>query len=66
VVVQLFGELDLGVFEPVEDVSPYWVCQGFYYFVEVEGHGWLLGMSKTLYRDGANFKSLFRDTPIWI
>jgi hypothetical protein len=37
-VVQLFGELDLGVLEPVEDVSPYWVRQGFYYFVEVEGH----------------------------
>ena len=26
-------------FQPGEDVSSYWVCQGFYYFVEVDGHG---------------------------
>jgi hypothetical protein len=42
-VVQLLGKLNLGVLEPVEDVSPYWVRQGFYYFVEVEGHGGRLG-----------------------
>lgn len=39
VVVDLFGELHFRVFQPVENVSPYWVCQGFYYFVEVNGHG---------------------------
>ncbi len=39
VVVQLLGELHFRVFEPGEDVSPYRVRQGFYYFVEVEGHG---------------------------
>ncbi|RWW90563.1 hypothetical protein BHE74_00000892 [Ensete ventricosum] len=39
VVVQLLGELHFRVFQPVEDVSPYWVRQGFYYFVEVDGHG---------------------------
>lgn len=30
VVVDLIGELRLRVFQPVEDVSPYWVRQGFY------------------------------------
>ncbi|CAN1599588.1 protein of unknown function [Pseudomonas mediterranea] len=69
VVVQLFRKLDLGVFEPVEDVSPYRVRQCFYYFVEVKGHEgssqWVQ-VSKTLYRDEANLKSLFRDIPIWI
>lgn len=39
VVVHLLGELHFRVFQPVENVSPYWVCQGFYYFVEVNGHG---------------------------
>jgi hypothetical protein len=39
VVVQLLGEFVFRVFQPVEDVSPYWVRQGFYYFVEVEVHG---------------------------
>ena len=39
VVVQLLGELHFRVFQPSEDVSPYWVRQGFYYFVEVDGHG---------------------------
>ncbi|MNE95398.1 hypothetical protein D3C80_1934800 [compost metagenome] len=38
--VLLIGKGGRGVFQPVEDVSPYWVCQGFYYFVEVNGgHG---------------------------
>ena len=63
VVVGLVGELDLGVLEPVENVSPYWVCQGFYYFVEVNVHGGAR-VGKTLYRDEANFKSVFRDIPI--
>src|SRR5450830_1636759 len=39
VVVQLLGELHFRVFQPSENVSPYWVRQGFYYFVEVDGHG---------------------------
>ncbi len=39
VVVELFRELGFGIFQPDEDVSAYWVCQGFYYFVEVDGHG---------------------------
>jgi hypothetical protein len=33
--VVLIGELPLRVFQPVEDFSPYWVGQGFYYFVEI-------------------------------
>jgi hypothetical protein len=64
VAVGLVREFDVRVFEPVQDFSPYRVCQGFYYFVEVEVHGWELVMSKTLYRDEANFKSVFRDIPI--
>jgi hypothetical protein len=64
VVVDLFRELGLGVFQPDEDVSADWVCQGFYYFVEVDGHGFGLVMSKTLYRDVANFKSVDRDIQI--
>lgn len=64
VVVDLIGELRLRVFQPVEDVSPYWVRQGFYYFVEVDGHGSDARVCKTLYRDEANFKSLYHDTPI--
>jgi hypothetical protein len=43
VVVQLFRKLGFRVFQPVEDVSPYWVRQGFYYFVEVKVHGRVLG-----------------------
>ena len=39
VVVNLFRKLGFWVFQPDEDVSPYWVRQGFYYFVEVDGHG---------------------------
>jgi hypothetical protein len=39
VAVGLVGEFDGWVFEPVQDVSAYWVCQRFYYFVEVKGHG---------------------------
>jgi hypothetical protein len=39
VAVTLVGKLDRRVFEPVKDFSPYWVRQGFYYFVEVDGHG---------------------------
>jgi hypothetical protein len=62
--VQLFRELRFGIFQPDEDVSAYWVCQRFYYFVEVDGHGFGLVMSKTLYRDEANFKSVLRDIPI--
>ncbi|MNI81378.1 hypothetical protein D3C73_1379850 [compost metagenome] len=38
VAVGLVGKFDGRVFEPVQDVSPYWVCQGFYYFVEIDGH----------------------------
>jgi hypothetical protein len=64
VAVGLVGEFDGRVFEPVQDFSPYRVCQGFYYFVEVKVHGLGLVMSKTLYRDAANFKSVFRDIPI--
>jgi hypothetical protein len=62
VVVDLVGEFDGRVFEPVQDFSPYWVCQGFYssrLMVMMS-----LVMSKTLYRDGANFKSLFNDIQI--
>jgi hypothetical protein len=64
VAVGLVGEFDGRVFEPVQDFSPYWVCQGFYYFVEINGHGGELVMVKTLYRDEANFKSVFRDIQI--
>jgi hypothetical protein len=64
VAVGLVGKFDVRVFEPVQDFSAYRVCQGFYYFVEVEVHGLGLVMSKTLYRDGANFKSVVRDIPI--
>jgi hypothetical protein len=39
VAVGLVREFDVRVFEPVQDFSPYRVCQGFYYFVEVEVHG---------------------------
>jgi creatinine amidohydrolase/Fe(II)-dependent formamide hydrolase-like protein len=48
----------------VQDFSPYWVCQGFYYFVEINGHGGELVMVETLYRDEANFKSVFCDIQI--
>ena len=44
VAVGLVGKFDVRVFEPVQDFSPYWVCQGFYYFVEVKGHEWQLVM----------------------
>jgi hypothetical protein len=64
VAVGLVWKFDVRVFEPVQDFSPYRVCQGFYYFVEFKVHGWRLVISKTLYRDEANFKSLFRDIPI--
>ncbi|MNY47712.1 hypothetical protein D3C86_1829990 [compost metagenome] len=37
--VVLIGELPLRVFQPAEDFSPYWVRQGFYYFVEIKRHG---------------------------
>jgi hypothetical protein len=39
------------------------VCQGFYYFVEVDGHGGC-SLLAALYRDEANFKSLYPDIPI--
>ena len=39
IAVGLVRKFDVRVFEPVQDFSPYWVCQGFYYFVEVEVHG---------------------------
>jgi hypothetical protein len=39
IAVRLIGKFDVRVFEPVQDFSPYRVCQGFYYFVEVEVHG---------------------------
>jgi hypothetical protein len=64
VAVGLVREFDGRVFEPVQDFSPYWVCQGFYYFVEINGHGGELVMVETLYRDEANFKSVFRDIQI--
>ena len=38
VTVGLVGKFDGRVLEPVQDFSPYWVCQGFYYFVEIDGH----------------------------
>jgi hypothetical protein len=62
--VGLVWKFDVRIFEPVQDFSPYRVRQGFYYFVEFKVHGWGLVMCKTLYRDEANFKSLFRDIPI--
>ena len=37
--VMLFGKLDLRIFKQVNDFSAYWVCQCFYYFVEVDRHG---------------------------
>ena len=64
VAVGLVWKFDVRVFEPVQDFSPYRVRQGFYYFVEIEGRGGGLVMIKTLYRDGANFKSVFRDIQI--
>jgi hypothetical protein len=64
VAVGLVWKFDGRVFEPVQDVSADRVRQGFYYFVEVKVHGWGLVISKTLYRDEANFKSVFRDIPI--
>ncbi|KMM86046.1 hypothetical protein TU78_05330 [Pseudomonas taetrolens] len=36
--VMLIGELNLRVFQQVKDFSAYWVCQRFYYFVEVDRH----------------------------
>jgi hypothetical protein len=38
VAVGLVGKFDGRVLEPVQDFSPYWVRQGFYYFVEIDGH----------------------------
>ena len=61
VVVQLLGELHFRVFEPGEDVSSYWVRQGFYYFVEVDGHGRVLGVVK---RYIAIRRTLNRNIPI--
>ena len=36
--VMLVGELHLRVFKQANDFSAYWVCQRFYYFVEVDRH----------------------------
>lgn len=37
--VMLVGELHLRIFKQANDFSAYWVCQRFYYFVEVDRHG---------------------------
>ena len=37
--MDLARERGIRVFESVENFSAYWVCQGFYYFVEVDRHG---------------------------
>jgi len=36
--VMLVRELDLRIFKQANDFSAYWVCQRFYYFVEVDRH----------------------------
>jgi hypothetical protein len=51
------------VFEPDENLPANRVGQSFYYFVEVDRHV-VLNMGLTLYRDGANFISVFRDIQI--
>jgi hypothetical protein len=61
--VVLVRELHVGVFQPVENFSPYWMGQGFYYFVEIERHGWAHGCV-VVYRDVAKYKSIFRDIQI--
>ncbi len=52
--VLLVGELVLRVFQPGENVSAYWVCQRFYYFVEVKGHGRCSGWIKRYIAMGRN------------
>ena len=61
--VDLVRERSIRVFECVENFSAYWVCQGFYYFVEVDRHGgsaqWVqryIAMRRTLNRYIAIYK----------
>ena len=50
--VMLVGEAGVRVFQPVQDFSPYWVGQGFYYFVEIKRHGWARGGYSVISRWG--------------
>jgi hypothetical protein len=61
--VNLVRERGIRVFQSVENFSAYWVCQGFYYFVEVDRHGcsahWVqryIAMRRTLNRYIAIYK----------
>ena len=61
--VDLVRERGIRIFESVENFSAYWVCQGFYYFVEVNRHGgsaqWVqryIAMRRTLNRCIAIYK----------